>query len=188
MILIPLTIPILLHRFQWRIVEALPLPENRYQLAPVFHEVGSVKKNFLVRETKSTFSHHSPRNFSRSPRSLVWLNISFPLLRRPSAVAIPLWVACWREAFHKLLMVKVVGSFQLVYAYIKSPRSFLFLNDWFPWILTSVMSLPRAYWSRGWQIRGSPCNKIHHSSRCCCDSFFSWIVLRSFSPLYQSTL
>ena len=27
----------------------------------------------------------------------------FPLLRRPSAV-VPLWVACWREAFHKLSM------------------------------------------------------------------------------------
>ena len=33
-------------------------------------------------------------------------------------------------------------------AFIRSPRSVLFSN-WTPWILTSVMSLPRAYWSRG---------------------------------------
>ena len=40
---------------------------------------GSVVKSFLVRETKSNFSCHSPRSFIRSPRSLVCLNISCPL-------------------------------------------------------------------------------------------------------------
>ena len=39
MILILLTIPFLIHRFQWRIVEAMPLLENRYRVAPVCHEV-----------------------------------------------------------------------------------------------------------------------------------------------------
>ena len=99
---------------------------------------GSVVKSFLVRETRSNFSCHSPRSFIRSLRSLACLNTSFPFLRRPSAVVIPLWVACWREASHKLLMVLVVGSFQSVYADIRSPRSLLFLRNWTPEKLTSI--------------------------------------------------
>ena len=141
---------------------------------------GSVEKNFLVRETKSNFSYHSPRSFIKSPRSLVCLNISFPLLRRPNAVVIPLWVACWREAFHKLFMVIVIRSFQSVYTDVKSPWSLLFLRNCTPGILICITSLHRAYWSRRWYVRRRPCNKIHHWSRFCCDSFFSWIVLRSF--------
>ena len=107
---------------------------------------GSVKTNFLV--TRSNFSYHFPRNFMRSPRSLVCLNISFPLLRRPSALVIPLWVACWREAFHKLLMVIVVGSFELVCVDIKSPRSLLFLSNWTPRTLISITSSPGLLKSR----------------------------------------
>ena len=38
MILILLTIPIMLHRFQWRIVEAMPVLENRCRVSPVCHE------------------------------------------------------------------------------------------------------------------------------------------------------
>ena len=53
------------------------------------------------------------------------------------------WIACWREAFHKLLMVMVVGSFELVCADIRSSRSLLFLSNWTPGILTSITSLPR---------------------------------------------
>ena len=125
MILILQTIPILLHRFRWRIVEVLPLLENRYQVAPICTGLrGSVETNFLV--TRSNFSYHFPRNFIRSPRSL------------------------------------------------------LFLSNWTPGILTSITSLHGAYWSRGWYVRRRPCNKIHHWSRFCCDSFFTWIVLRSF--------
>ena len=135
---------------------------------------------------KSNFSYHFPRIFYKSSRSLVCLNISFPLLRRPSAVVIPLWVACWREAFHKLPMVIVVGSFELVCADIRSPRSLLFLSNWTPGILTSITSLPRAYWSRGRYVRRRPCNKIHHWSRFCCDSFFSWILLRSFRHCFRA--
>ena len=117
--------------------------------------------------------------FNRSLQSLVCLNISFPLLRRPSAVVITLWVACWREAFHKLLMVTVVGSFQLVCADIRSPRSLLFLSNCTPGILTSITSSP-GLWSWGRYVRRRPCNEIHHWSRFCCDSSFSWILLRSF--------
>ena len=42
------------------------------------------------------------------------------------------------------------------------------------------MSLHRAYWSWGRYERRRPDNKIHHRSRFCCDSLFSWILLRSF--------
>ena len=47
---------------------------------------GSVVKSFLVKETRSNFSY----SFIRSSRSLVCLNLSFPLLTRPSTVVIPL--------------------------------------------------------------------------------------------------
>ena len=151
MILILLTIPILLHRFQQRIVEAMSLLEkwiirSHRSVTKCFFVPyglhGSVEKNFLV--TRSNFSYHSPKSFIKSSRSLVCLKISFPLFRRPSAVVIPLWVACWREAFHKLFMVIVIRSFQSVYADIRSPRSLLFLSNWSPKILTSITSLPRA--------------------------------------------
>ena len=141
---------------------------------------GSVVKSFLVRETRSNFSCHSPRSFIKSPRSLVCLKISFPLFRRPNTVVIPHWVACWREAFHELFMVVVIRSFQSVYADIRSPRSLLFLSKWTRGILTSITSFLRAYWSRGWYVRRRPWNKIHHWSRFCCDSFFSWSLLSSF--------
>ena len=99
------------HAFSWDIRS--PRSVTRCFLVPNGLR-GSVETNFLMRETRSNSSYHSPRRFIRSLRSLVCLKISFPFLRRPSAVVIPLWVSCWREAFHKLLMVIVVGSFQLV--------------------------------------------------------------------------
>ena len=146
----------------------------------------SIMKGFLVRETRSNFSCRSPRSFIGSPRSLVHLNISFPLLRRPSTVVIPLWVACWREAFHELLMIIVIGSFHSVYADIRSPWSLLFLSNCTPGILISITSLLRACWSRGRYVRRRPGNKIHHRSQFCCDSFFTWIVLRSFRHCFRA--
>ena len=108
MILILLTNLILLHRFQWRIVEAILLLENRYRVSLDCHEALPQSQRIarfhhdaiLVRETKSNFSCRSPWSFIGSNRLLVHLSISFPLLRRPSTVIIPLWVACWRETFH----------------------------------------------------------------------------------------
>ena len=147
---------------------------------------GSIMLNFLVRDTKSNFSCRSPRSFIGSPRSLVHLSISFPLLRRPSTVIILLWVACWGEAFHELLMIIVVGSFHSVNADIRSPWSLLFLSNCTPGILISITSVLRSYWSRGWYVRRHPCNKAHHWSRFCCDSFFSWIVLRSFRHCFRA--
>ena len=69
---------------------------------------------FHMRETRSNFSYHAPRSFIGSHRSLECIKISFPLLRRPSTVVILLWVACWRETWHELFMVKVIRSFQSV--------------------------------------------------------------------------
>ena len=109
----------------------------------------SVVKSFLVRETRSNFSCRPPRSFIRSPRSVVCLKIGFPLLRWQSTVVNTHWRACWREPFHKLFMVIVVGNFQPVFADITSPPSLLFLSNWTPGILISVTSLHRAYWSRG---------------------------------------
>ena len=183
MILILLTIPMLLHRFQWRTVETCLFlridVRSPWSVARCFL-VHNGLRGSVVRETKSNFSCQSPRSFIKSLRSLVCLNISFPLLRRPSAVVTPLWSACWREAFHKLFMVIEIRSFLLVYADIRSPWSLLYLSNWTPKILTSITSLLQAYWSRGRYVRRRPCNKIHYWSRFCCDSFFSWIVLRSF--------
>ena len=71
---------------------------------------GSVEKNFFV--IRSNFSFHSPRSFIRSPWSIVRRSLSFPLLRRPSTVVIQFWITCWREAFHDLLMIVMIGGFK----------------------------------------------------------------------------
>ena len=52
-------------------------------------------------------------------------------------------------------------------------------------ILISITSLHWAYWSRGWYVRRHPCNKAHHWSRFCCDSFFSWILLKYFRHCFR---
>ena len=83
---------------------------------------------------------------------------SFPLLRRPSFVIISTWVACWERAFVKLLVITVRRGFWVA-AHNGLPRSIHSLSFRTPGILISSASLPRAFWRRGWQIRGSPCNK-----------------------------
>ena len=141
---------------------------------------GSIMMGFLVRRTKWSFSSRCPRSFIGSPRSLVQFNLNFPLLKRPNTVIIPLCTACWGEAFHELHMMSIVGSFHQVYVPIKSLWSLLFLSNSTPRILISITSLPRAYWTQGWYVRRHPCNKAHHWSRFCCDTFFSWFLLSSF--------
>ena len=82
-------------------------------------------------------------------------------------------------------MIIVVENFLWVDADIESAWSLLFAN-WTPGFLTSMASLPRAHWSRGWYLRPHPCNKGHHWSWFCCDSFFSWIVLKSFRHCFRA--
>ena len=66
------------------------------------------------------------------------------------------------------------------------PRSFIRLpwsivcNKRSPRILFSVISLPRAQWSWRRHDRWHPRNKIYHRFWFCCDSFFSWFLLKSF--------
>ena len=145
---------------------------------------GSIMLSFLMRETRLRFSCRSPRSYIGSPRSFAHLSISFPLLRRPSMVIIPLWVACWGKAFHKIFMIIVVEWGLLVAADIGSPRSLLFLSSCTPGILISITSLHQAYWTRGWSVRRLPCNKI---------AILLWLVLllnlvEVFSPLFRSKL
>ena len=131
----------------------MPLLENRYRVRPGLSrgitsfttDCAVPSWGFLVSETKSNFSCRPPRIYIGSSRSIVHLSISFPLLRRPSTVIIPLSVACYGETFHKLLMIIVVESSLSVSADIGSPRSSLFLNNCNPGILTSITSLLRAY-------------------------------------------
>ena len=77
--------------------------------------------------------------------SLVHLNISFPLLRRPSRVIITLGEACWGETFHKLLMIIVSEAlFRSMPISGRSDRSsFLAVvlqRFWFPWLLFSGLT------------------------------------------------
>ena len=79
----------------------------------------------------------------------------------------------------KFLVIRSNFSYHSPRSFIRSPRS-IFSSNWFPWILTSAMFLPRAHWSWRRYERRRPGNTILHRSRFCCDSFFFWILLRSF--------
>ena len=121
---------------------------------------GSVEKNFFVIKSTLSYHSHSPRSLIRSHWSIVSRSLNFPLLRRPSTVVMQFWIICWREALHELLMVVMIRSFDQICFFTKSPWSILSSN-WSPWILISVISLPRAQWSWRWNKH----NKWFHSSR-----------------------
>ena len=122
---------------------------------------------------------------NRLHRSIIHRFVSFPLLRRPSFVIIPLWVACWETAFSKLFVI-IARCGSWVTAHNGLHRSILFLSFRTPGTLISITFLPRAFWRRRWQIRGSPCDKTHHWPRFRCDSL--WILLCSFLPSLQNKL
>ena len=76
------------------------------------------------------------------------------------------WVAWWVCACN--------GSFRPIVLFkLRTHRS-----------LTFVSSFPRAFWCNGRLHDRSPFDasrdQIHHWFRLCCDSFFTWIFLRSF--------
>ena len=111
-ILILLTILFLLHRLQWRIVEAMPLLENRYWVAQVCHE-GSPHSQRIARLHHEGFPRERnqvefivslSKKFHRVAPIARTSQYQFFHFRRPSTVVIPLWITCWREAFHELLM------------------------------------------------------------------------------------
>ena len=127
----------------------------------------------------------SPRGHNGLPRSIIHQFVSFPLLRRPSLVIIPLWVACCERAFSKLFVTIVRRGFWVA-AHNGLLRSILSFSFRTPGILISIGSLSRAFWRLGWYVRGRPCNKAHHWSRFRCDSLFSWILLRSFCHRFRT--
>ena len=101
----------------------------------------------LMKETCLGLVCLSPRSYNGLHRSTTHPSVSFPLLRRPSSVIIPLWVACWEGAFHELLRIIVIGSFHSVYADFRSPWSLLSLSFRTPGILISMPGPPRVWWS-----------------------------------------
>ena len=99
----------------------------------------AVPSRRILSVIRSNLSYPSARSFIKSPWSIVRRDLSFPLLRRPSTVVIQFWITCWKEAFHELLMVVMIGGFKKICAFTRSPRSVL-LSNWTPWILTPVIS------------------------------------------------
>ena len=70
----------------------------------------------------------SPRSYNGLPRSIIHRFVSFPLLRRPSFVNVPPWVASWVRIFEA--------------DYNGSPRSILFFSFRTPGALTFIAFLP----------------------------------------------
>ena len=126
----------------------------------------------------------STRGHNGLPRSIIHRFVSFPLLRRPSFVIIPLWVACWERAFNRLfVMIVRRGSWVAAHNGLPVLSS---LSCRTPGIFISIASLPQAFWRRGWYVRRRPCNKTYHWSRFRCDSLFSWILLYSFCHRFRT--
>ena len=124
----------------------------------------SVVLGLLMTETWLELVCLCPRGDNGLYRSIIHRFVSFPLLRRPSFVIIPPWVACW-------VHVTVDNGLS---------RSIIFPSFRTPGTLTSIAFLLRAFWRRRWQSWGSPCNKTHHWPLLFCDSFFTWILLHYF--------
>ena len=139
----------------------------------------SIVLGLLMKETWLGLACLSPRGHNGLPRSITHRSVSFPLLRRPSLVIIPLWVACWEGAFNRLFMIIVRRGFWVA-AHNGFPPSILSLSFRTWGTLTFITSFPRTFWCRRWQSWGSLWNQTHHWSWLCCDSFFTWFFLCSF--------
>ena len=118
----------------------------------------SVEKSIFMMRTNSL--HLFPRSCIKFPWSIVPRNFTFPLLRGPRPIIIPLWIIC-------------------IWEVIRFPWSFIFHNR-FPRILIFISCLLRAWWSRTRHDRRHPRWLVHHRPWFCCDSFFSWSLLNSF--------
>ena len=111
MILIPLTILILLHRFQWQIVGGLaPLWSLTTGLQDLFTRYylthnglrSSIMLSFLVREHQVGILVSLPKKLHRvSPIARTSQYQLSTLEKTKARSSSPLWVACWREAFNK---------------------------------------------------------------------------------------
>ena len=101
-----------------------------------------------------------------SPSSYCQHFIRFPLWRRPCFVSIPFWEAWWGNVLYK------------------SPRSWLLLSPRTLKYSTFISGFPRSFWCDKSKHNKIPFaasrDQIHLRLRFCCDSFFTWIFLRSF--------
>ena len=130
--------------------------------------------------------HRSIGSNNGLPRSIIQRFVSFPLLKRPSFVIIPLWVACWVRAFNKLFMI-IVRCGLLVAADNGLPRSLLSQRSHSKDFDFHGFSSPSLL-NKGWYVWWHPYNNAHHWSRFCCDrshrsimiwvwSWFDWELL-----------
>ena len=119
-------------------------------------------------------------------RSIIHRFNSLPLLRRPSFVIVPPWVACWVRTFNNLFVVVhwlvtcVTVDNKLHRSIIfRTPRSLTFA-------LQEVWLSSLFFWRRRWQSWGSPCNKTHHWSWFRCDLFLPLNLFAFLLPSLQS--
>ena len=100
-------------------------PDRSRSIRPYLTDCASPSKFFSVMRTN--LMYNTPRSFIRFHWSIVYRNLTFPLLRRPSTVIIQFWITCWGE-------------------FIRLPWSTI-CNNRSPRILISVPCLPRVSWS-----------------------------------------
>ena len=108
-----------------KIVEAMLFFENQHRVSTMYHLIhqglrGSIMMNFLVRETTLGFSCRSQKVTLGLP--IVRTFVSAFHMWRPNTVFGPLWVGCWRETFHQLLVVIVDECGLSVASDIGSPQ------------------------------------------------------------------
>ena len=115
-----MTILILFRRFQWWIAEASSRSIMKFSL---IHNNGL---GLLVQEIWLGLVCLSLKGYNGLPRSIIHRRVSFPLLRKPSLVIIPLWVAYWERVFNKLFVIMVRCGLSVA-ADNGPPRSFIFL-------------------------------------------------------------
>ena len=100
----------------------------------------SIVLGLLMKETRLGLFCLSPRGHNGLPRSIAHRSVSLALLRRPSFVIVPLWVACWERAFSWLFMIRVRHGFGVA-AHNGLRRSILSLSLRAPAIFISIASL-----------------------------------------------
>ena len=135
-------------------------------------------QNDVLVFTRETCLRRSLRAKNGFHHSIIHQFIRLPLLRRPSFISVPFWVACWARAFKESVVLAVLVT--CVTANNGFLSSIVLLSLHSQKTLTFITSLLRAFWCRWWHSWGSPCNQTHHWSWLCCDSFFTWFLLRSF--------
>ena len=173
--------PIQSRRLQWWIVALL-----------LFEDLNGCPRSIVnffyndvlvfTRKTRLELMRPCPRSDNGCHRSIINQFINFPLLRRPSFVIVPPWVACLVRALNKMcggtLTRDLCHSRQRV-------APFNNLSQHFPHSFSSI----RLSDAKDDRVEGSPCNQTrHHWPRLCCDFFYTWFFLRSFWLHFRQTV